>query len=253
MKRLDDFISDKRLLNEFNIRLYFMAAIAFFVAVFPPTSSNMDNQASILSVEETTEVFDIKEAAECAGAPQVLMATEHKEEVVETKRYLPKSLNSAPHHVKKFVGRWLPVALDMQNRYDVSIAFQIGQAAKESGWGRSTLAKEANNYFGIKCKHKTHKDHDCFYYNGAHWVKYETAWESWKHHAIFLNGPRYKKCMEKNSIAGYSLCIAEQGYCYPPDGYGEDINEIISRFDLDALQGIDESQAKKFKRQLYGH
>lgn len=163
----------------------------------------------------------------------------------------PARLQEAPAHVRQFIKRWLPVAADMAERYDVPISSQLAQSAKETGWGiKGSLVGNANNYFGIKCKDKKHNHSKCVSHADAHWVKYKTPWESWKHHAQFLNGNRYKHCLKKKSVTSYNLCIAEAGYCHPPDGYGQDINVIIATYDLDAFDGLTPSEAKKVAKKI---
>jgi hypothetical protein len=44
-----------------------------------------------------------------------------------------------------------PLAQREQKRYAVPASVAIAQSILESGWGRSGLTTEANNYFGIKC------------------------------------------------------------------------------------------------------
>lgn len=154
----------------------------------------------------------------------------------------PKALVNAPVHVRLFIKRWLPVAADMSKRYNLHISAQLAQAGKESGWGNSKLATSVNNYFGIKCKYAKHNHDKCLAYGDGHFVKYATAWDSWKHHAQFMTGARYKKCMEKDSPFSYNICIAKSGYC-PDAGYGEGINSIIAQYGLDAFDGLTKDEA----------
>ena len=49
-----------------------------------------------------------------------------------------------------FIGEVAPGAVAAQHRYGVPAAVTIAQAIDESGWGRSRLATQAHNLFGIK-------------------------------------------------------------------------------------------------------
>ena len=44
----------------------------------------------------------------------------------------------------------VPAAQFTQRMYGVPASITIAQAILESGWGKSELARSANNYFGIK-------------------------------------------------------------------------------------------------------
>lgn len=49
-----------------------------------------------------------------------------------------------------FINRLAPHAQASQRRTGIPASVTMAQAILESGWGRSGLAKEANNFFGIK-------------------------------------------------------------------------------------------------------
>ena len=50
-----------------------------------------------------------------------------------------------------FIDRMGPVAQEIVPGYGLWPSVFLAQAALESGWGRSWLAVNANNYFGRKC------------------------------------------------------------------------------------------------------
>ena len=43
------------------------------------------------------------------------------------------------------------LAISEMERTGIPASIKLAQAILESSWGKSDLAKEANNYFGIKC------------------------------------------------------------------------------------------------------
>jgi len=51
---------------------------------------------------------------------------------------------------QEFINQILPAAIDNYKRYGVLPSLTIAQAAHESGWGDSSLARGSNNLFGIK-------------------------------------------------------------------------------------------------------
>ena len=52
---------------------------------------------------------------------------------------------------QEFIDRLAPVAQEIVPQYGLWPSVFLAQAALESGWGRSYLAQNANNYFGRKC------------------------------------------------------------------------------------------------------
>lgn len=53
-------------------------------------------------------------------------------------------------HQSDFLHRIVPAALALQERTGLPASVVLAQAILESDWGRSGLAREHNNYFGIK-------------------------------------------------------------------------------------------------------
>lgn len=49
-----------------------------------------------------------------------------------------------------FLKRYAPLAMSQQRKYGIPSSVILAQMAFESGWGTSKLAKEGNNFFGIK-------------------------------------------------------------------------------------------------------
>lgn len=247
-------ISEKSYERYATIRLVAIAVILWMLAVMAkpadePTIAQFGafpipvEQVEITTITHSDGRKDVEKTT--SAKPKPVQASVSVGSPVKAGVSVPQKLANAPLHVRSFIKRWLPTAADMFQRYDIPISSQLAQSAKETGWGlNGTLVKTAHNFFGIKCKDKTHNHSKCVKHAGANWVKYNTAWESWKHHGQFLNAARYKKCLTKQSTAAYNICIAEAGYCYPSDGYGEDINKIISQYGLDTFDALTPAEAK---------
>ncbi|MDY2513042.1 glycoside hydrolase family 73 protein, partial [Weissella confusa] len=58
--------------------------------------------------------------------------------------------NAKADTVSDFKSKMATPVRNAANRYNVWPSVMMAQATLESGWGQSTLSKEANNYFGIK-------------------------------------------------------------------------------------------------------
>src|SRR5690606_22442488 len=50
-----------------------------------------------------------------------------------------------------YIAQYKDIAISEMNRYGIPASIKLAQAILESGNGNSTLAREANNHFGIKC------------------------------------------------------------------------------------------------------
>lgn len=51
---------------------------------------------------------------------------------------------------QQFIDKYAPAAISAQIKYGIPASITLAQAALESAWGKSSLTREANNFFGIK-------------------------------------------------------------------------------------------------------
>lgn len=87
-----------------------------------------------------------------------------------------------------YIGTYKNIAIDKMLKYKIPASITLAQGILESGNGLSTLAKKANNHFGIKCHsgwkgkrvyHDDDKRNECF-------RKYPSAEGSFNDHSMFL-------------------------------------------------------------------
>jgi hypothetical protein len=144
--------------------------------------------------------------------------------------------------IEDYIERFAEVAIEEMKKYDIPASITLAQGCLESGNGNSTLAKKANNHFGIKCNNSWHgpsvrhdddKRNECF-------RKYKNAWESYRDHSKFLTGNQrysflfnlkvedYKSWAKGLKKAGYAtdskyptrlISIIEEHKLYEYDGY----------------------------------
>jgi flagellum-specific peptidoglycan hydrolase FlgJ len=57
---------------------------------------------------------------------------------------------TGPQHRQQFIEAAAVAAQETQRRYGVPASVAIAQAIHETGWGASGLARDGNNFFGIK-------------------------------------------------------------------------------------------------------
>jgi len=120
-------------------------------------------------------------------------------------------------------------------KYGVPASITLAQGILESGSGKSKLAAEANNHFGIKC-HDTwngatmHLDDDapneCF-------RKYKSVEQSFEDHSIFLKKPRYEElfALEITDYKGWAQCLKKCGYATSPT-YAKNLIDLIEKHEL---------------------
>lgn len=127
------------------------------------------------------------------------------------------------------------VAIEEMNAYGIPASIILAQGILESGSGNSSLAKYANNHFGIKCtsdwKGKAYyKDddqaNDCF-------RVYKDARESYKDHSEFLKRKRYSFLFEldKNDYKNWALGLKTAGYATNPK-YPDMLISTIEKYKL---------------------
>lgn len=131
---------------------------------------------------------------------------------------------------KHFIELLRAAAIDCEKISGVPADFTLAQAALESAWGESLLAKQANNLFGVKADKSwrgevlTMPTREVL--NGkwvtvnARWRKYKTHSECVDDHARFFHtNPRYAACFACKTAEGFAIEVARAGYATDP-AYG---------------------------------
>jgi flagellum-specific peptidoglycan hydrolase FlgJ len=139
-----------------------------------------------------------------------------------------------------FIGEVVPGAVAVQRRYGVPASVTIAQAIDESGWGRSSLATEDHNLFGIKGTGPAGSDaqptHE--FENGqsvmrtASFRVYHNAAESIDDHGKLLATSEYYRQPMAYRHDPNALAAALTGvYATDPD-YGAKLILLMRRYDL---------------------
>ena len=146
-----------------------------------------------------------------------------------------------------YIERYADMAVEQEREFGIPASITMAQGLLESAAGRSTLATQGNNHFGIKC-HAT--------WTGATMLRdddapdecfrvYTTPAESYTDHSKFLCGKRYRPLFQyavtdyQNWARGLSAC----GYATDPQ-YAERLITIIERYGLYSL-GKDRADAER--------
>lgn len=139
------------------------------------------------------------------------------------------------------------VAIEEMNAFGIPASITLAQGIIESGSGNSSLAKYANNHFGIKCtsdwKGKAYykdddQNNDCF-------RVYKDAKESFKDHSTFLKRKRYSSLFEldKNDYKNWALGLKNAGYATNPK-YPDLLINVIEKY---SLHQYDQSETEREK------
>ncbi len=150
-----------------------------------------------------------------------------------------------------YIDAFKTVAIEEMNAYGIPASITLAQGILESGSGSSSLAKYANNHFGIKCtsdwKGKAYykdddKSDDCF-------RVYKDARESYKDHSEFLKRKRYSFLFEldKNDYKNWAIGLKTAGYATNPK-YPDLLIGIIEKYKLGQYDSS-ESEREKIARE----
>ncbi len=141
-----------------------------------------------------------------------------------------------------WIERFAPLAVEDMAAYGIPASIKLAQSIVESNWGRSRLAREANNYFGIKCKSwwdgetiaLEDDDRDaegrlvpsCF-------RKYDSPEASFRDHTWFLLQDRYQQLFRLDILdyRGWAEGLQRMGYATNPH-YAELLIRTIETYDL---------------------
>ena len=135
-----------------------------------------------------------------------------------------------------YIDKYKDWAIEQMKLYRIPASITLAQGLLESAAGRSTLATEANNHFGIKC--------------GGTWTgpyvlcnddapnekfrKYRNAHDSFEDHSRFLlQGKRYQGLFRLSitDYKGWARGLKAAGYATSPT-YAESLIRIIEMYNL---------------------
>ncbi len=150
-----------------------------------------------------------------------------------------------------YIDAFKGVAIQEMNSNGIPASITLAQGILESGSGNSSLARYANNHFGIKCtaewKGKAYykdddQNNDCF-------RVYKDAKESYRDHSEFLKRKRYSFLFEldKNDYKNWALGLKTAGYATNPK-YADMLIGVIEKYKLNQYDQP-ESEREKIARE----
>jgi len=178
----------------------------------------------------------------CGGSKKtVAPQSEHKtSKKIETKvKSLETSDKNLDFATLRYIAKYEDVAKKEMKEYGVPASITLAQGVLESQAGKSRLAVEGKNHFGIKCHddwqgekilHDDNKAQECF-------RKYNNAAESFKDHSKFLAGrKRYAFLfrLPKTDYEAWARGLKKAGYATDPS-YPDKLIYIINKYNLSKL------------------
>ena len=160
--------------------------------------------------------------------------------LISCSAYKPLVSSTAPaQSVSDYVNQYKDLAISEMKRTGIPASITLAQGIIESDCGRSTLAREANNHFGIKChddwtgptvRHNDNRRNECF-------RKYKKAEESFYDHSDFLKAARYSFLFNNRptDYKAWAHGLKKAGYATNPD-YA---NMLIKTIEANGLWAFD--------------
>lgn len=124
---------------------------------------------------------------------------------------------SSKYSTNDYIRKYKKLAIAEMKKYKIPASITLAQGILESGNGNSTLARKANNHFGIKC-HDDWKGKTMKWTDDAHnecFRKYNKVDDSYRDHSKFLyNRDRYSKLfrLKITDYAGWAKGLQKAGY-----------------------------------------
>lgn len=135
----------------------------------------------------------------------------------------------------QYIETYKQLAIDHMKRHGIPASITLAQGILESNAGRSTLATQANNHFGIKVSSDwigpyVLKDDDA---PNEKFRKYNSPKESYEDHSLFLQRPRYQKLflLSPTDYRGWAKGLKEAGYATNP-AYPTLLINLIEQYNL---------------------
>lgn len=152
--------------------------------------------------------------------------------------------DTVSQRAEEYISRYSPIAVSEMIRSGVPASITLAQGLLESSYGKSYLAVQGNNHFGIKC----HSDwqgervffdddspHECF-------RKYPSAEQSFTDHSDFLRyKSRYAFLFEykTDDYSSWAYGLKKAGYATDPS-YASKLIKLIETYKLDRFDKLTE-------------
>lgn len=149
---------------------------------------------------------------------------------------------------QQYIDQYAEYAMEQMRRYGIPASVTLAQGLIESANGRSTLARTANNHFGVKGT-----------FNGAYvlanddkpnekFKKYDNVGQSYEDHSKVLMAARYQRYvgnLSPDDYRGWASGIKKGGYATDP----RYVSTIVGVIEGNNLQKYDQMVMQQMKRE----
>ena len=160
-----------------------------------------------------------------------------------------KAQEKALNDSEKYVMQYSVIAVEQMERHGIPASITLAQGLLESGAGKSKLATEANNHFGIKADSRWSGSTYSHLDNG-NWHKfrvYKSAEKSYEDHSLFLVGnSRYSALfkLDRTDYKGWARGLKNAYYAEDRE-YDKKLIGIIERYGLHKYDNYTVADARK--------
>lgn len=167
----------------------------------------------------------------------VAQTVAYKSGEAEKNPYAPaEPMSLRDRQVRDFVRSYGPLAVEEMHKSGVPASITMAQALVESRCGLSKLAKNNNNFFGIKCFSKKCPKGHCTNATDDHhkdfFRKYPHANKSFRHHSEILTRGRYKNLSKHGKdYTAWAKGLKKAGYATDKT-YDKKLIKIIKEYKL---------------------
>jgi len=137
-----------------------------------------------------------------------------------------------------YINEYAGIAIAQQKLHAIPASITLAQGMLESGAGKSEMARQSNNHFGIKCHNSWKGETVSFFDDGMNscFRKYDQVEDSYEDHSQFLvQGKRYAFLfqLDVTDYKGWAYGLQKAGYA-TDRSYGDKLIRIIETYDLNA-------------------
>ena len=153
-----------------------------------------------------------------------------------SKKEIALRRKSSSEKANDYILKFSSVAKEEMKKFKIPASITLAQGMLESGLGYGTLAKNANNHFGIKC-HKGWKGKKIYHDDdekGECFRVYKNAKKSYRDHSLFLSRRgRYSFLFDykTNNYKAWARGLKKAGYATDPK-YPQKLIDLIERYQL---------------------
>ena len=152
-----------------------------------------------------------------------------------------------------YISKYSDLAIEHQKKYKIPASITLSQGLLESGAGQSSLARQSNNHFGIKCHSdwrggRVYHDDDL---RGECFRKYDQVEDSYTDHSKFIAfRPRYSVLfdLDLKDYKGWAKGLQQCGYA-TDRAYANKLIKVIEDYELYRFDSNKETRKQETPQQ----